>query len=272
MKLTVEEMRFFKREGYLIKRGVMDAALMARARQQIWDRATPSMQRDNPSTWVGPVKEEEVVEDDQLLAKNYRWHNYAMGAQDWVIEMLATNARVFGMAEQLLGKCQVVVPESIRGIYCTLPYADHSIDHNDCHTDGHPFQLGIVGYIDDVEPGGGGFRVWPGSHRPLYHVFDSQYLNQPNAAYAETLKWVGRGESVDCYGAAGDVVFWHQRLGHMAGHNYSGNIRQAALYDFCSKALGDFWRKELIPTPIMLEPPQANMWKDWSLELQALEI
>jgi hypothetical protein len=35
MKLTTEEMRFFKREGYLIKRGVMDPDLMAWARQQI---------------------------------------------------------------------------------------------------------------------------------------------------------------------------------------------------------------------------------------------
>jgi hypothetical protein len=26
-----------------------------------------------------------------------------------------------------------------------------------CHTDGHPFHLGVVGYIDDVPPGGGSF-------------------------------------------------------------------------------------------------------------------
>ena len=116
-QLSPEEIRFFKREGYLIKRGVMDAALMARARQQIWDRATPSMRRDDPSTWVGPVKEEEVVEDDQLLAKNYRWHNYAMGVQDWVVEMLATNARVFGMAEQLLGKCLLFHPHLVFVIF-----------------------------------------------------------------------------------------------------------------------------------------------------------
>ena len=272
MKLTTEDMRFFKREGYLIKRGAMNPQLMARAQEQIWEKATPSMKHDDPSTWVGPVKAEEEVDGEQLMAKNYRWHNYAMGTQDWVIEMLATNANVFGMAEQLLGKGQVIVPQMIRGIYCTLPYDDHSIDHNDCHTDAHTFQLGVVGYIDDVRPDSGGFRVWPGSHRPLYHAFDSQYLNEPNAAYDETLERVRRGESVDCHGAAGDVVFWHQRLGHMAGHNYSSNIRQAALYDFCSVELGDFWRKERVPTPIMLEPPQANMWKDWSPQLQALDI
>lgn len=272
MQLTIEEMFFFKRQGYLIKRGAMDPELMARARQQIWDKALLSMQHDDPATWVGPVKEEEVVEDPLLLAKGYRWHNYAMGRQKWVIEMLATNPNVFGMAEQLLGKGEVVIPDMIRGIYCTLPYDDHSINTNDCHTDGHTLQLGIVGYIDDVSPNSGGFRVWPGSHRPLYYAFESQYMNEPSSTYKETLERVRQEESIDCHGAAGDVVFWHHRLGHMAGHNYSSRIRQAALYDFCSKELGDWWNKKRVPTPIMLEPPNADMWKDWSPELQALEV
>ena len=28
------------------------------------------------------------------------------------------------------------------------------------------------------------------------------------------------------------VVFWHHRIGHAAGHNYSRQIRQAVWYDF----------------------------------------
>ena len=37
--LTTDEMRFFKRNGYLIKRGVLDPALMERARTRLWDGA-----------------------------------------------------------------------------------------------------------------------------------------------------------------------------------------------------------------------------------------
>ncbi|MDE0025176.1 MAG: phytanoyl-CoA dioxygenase family protein, partial [Spirochaetaceae bacterium] len=49
---------------------------------------------------------------------------------------------------------------------------------------------------------------------------------------------VNRGTPpVECHGKAGDVVFWHHRLGHMAGHNYSSRIRQAVLYDYCKRDL-----------------------------------
>ena len=36
MALSVEELRFFKRNGYLIKRKVMDPDLMAQARRRLW--------------------------------------------------------------------------------------------------------------------------------------------------------------------------------------------------------------------------------------------
>ena len=31
---------------------------------------------------------------------------------------------------------------------------------------------------------------------------------------------------VDCYGTAGTVVFYHNKLGHMAGNNYGAAIRR----------------------------------------------
>ena len=64
--------------------------------------------------------------------------------------------------------------------------------------------------------------------------------------------------AVDCWGKAGDVILWHHRTAHMAGHNYSDVIRQAILYDFTRVDL-DACR---------LDPPQDNMWRDWSEELQ----
>ena len=44
---------------------------------------------------------------------------------------------------------------------------------------------------------------------------------------------------------------------HMAGHNYSDVIRQAGLYDFTRTDL-DTCR---------LDPPQENMWRDWSADV-----
>ena len=52
--LTPDEIRFFKREGYLIKRGVLDPELMARARERKWEGAPARMKRDDPGSEASP--------------------------------------------------------------------------------------------------------------------------------------------------------------------------------------------------------------------------
>ena len=73
IRLSKEELMFFKREGYLVKRSVLDADLMARARDRLWEGAAPSQKRDEPDSWVGPFKEEEENEDSQNRRKGFRW-------------------------------------------------------------------------------------------------------------------------------------------------------------------------------------------------------
>ena len=164
------------------------------------------------------------------------------------------------MAEQLLGEGNLVQPDRVRGIYCTLPYGDVPKKSIGCHVDAHPFHLGAVGYIDDVPPEGGGFTVWPGSHQVFYYDYYSQYKNEPTPQYDVDRERISRGPGIECYGNAGDVVFWHHRIGHAAGHNYSQQIRQAVLYDFR--------KTELERT--QEEPPNEDMWRDWP-GIKALE-
>ena len=59
MRLTEAELVRFREEGFVAKYGVLDPELMARARQLLWDSAPPSVKRDDPTTWVGPIREEE---------------------------------------------------------------------------------------------------------------------------------------------------------------------------------------------------------------------
>ena len=160
--------------------------------------------------------------------------------------------------------------EGARGIYFTLPYGNKAREPDRAHTDGHPFQLGIVGLLSDVPVDGGAFKVWPGSHKRLYPTFQMQY-DQPRIPYYSHLpshKGIVHSEAyldelarlhedtqaVECSGRTGDVVFWHHRTAHMAGHNYTSVIRQAVL--------ADFWKTEL--DQYRCDPPQANMWRDWS--------
>ena len=162
----------------------------------------------------------------------------------------------------------LLIPESIPDISAVLPQLV-GLSYND-------LALEIVGrFIDDVPPEGGAFKIWPGSHKRLYKTFQMQY-DQPRIPYYEHMpSFKGLIQSpeyekeiklimkdtlpIDCWGSSGDVVLWHHRLAHMAGHNYSDKIRQAVLCDFIKKDL-DISRTL---------PPQENMWQDWSEDLNA---
>lgn len=298
MRLTSEQVTFFKEQGYLILRGAMDPSLCAAARDRLWDclPAGSMLVRDDPSTHIGPFPESETTTADQLnLRSGFRWQVRSVGTEAAMID-LAYSPDLMEVAEQLLGPGSLRQPivdgtpmgtmgpawpggptdpaqvsEGIRGIYCTLPYGDRPHEPEHPHTDGHPLHLGLVGLIDDVEPGGGAFKVWPGSHARLYPTHVLQY-DQPRIPYYDHLP-TAKGiihtpdylrelaaieadtEPVDCHGSAGDVVLWHHRLAHAAGHNHSTRIRQAILADFSRTDLDS----------CRLIPPHDDMWHDWAI-------
>jgi hypothetical protein len=261
MKLTDDELRFFKRQGYLILRDVMDPHLMARARDRLWDNPPPSVRRDEPESWIGPIRAEEESLERENTKSEYSWSYRKPGSEEWMIRLLATAPPIWSAAEQLLGKGQLVTPERIRGIYCTLPRTDRTEEENRCHCDGHAFSLGVVGYIDDVQPDGGAFSVWPGSHQLFYPTFTQRYMRELTSEYESLRQRLNQQPPVDCFGSAGDIVFWHQRLGHMAGHNHSQRIRQAVLYDFLHQSV----------KATAEDTPHEEMWTDWSDELRQIE-
>ena len=110
-----------------------------------------------------------------------------------------------------------------RGIYATLPQPRNTppTPVSGGHLDGHPFQLGVEAYIDDVEEGGGSLHLWPQSHRRVFAHFKRQHSNdpvdvtpggangvQPNALVARIAEDTA---PVETCGPAGTVVFWHHR-------------------------------------------------------------
>ena len=249
VRLTDDDIRFFVREGYLIKRGVLDPGLMARGRERMWRNLPPPLERGKPETWVGPFAE--PVDDSASHRHSYMWKYRQPGDEDWMVRLLAKDPSVMGMAEQLLGEGTLVEPDRIRGIYCVLPEGDAPPRPLGCHVDAHPFHLGVVGYIDDVGPNGGGFTVWPGSHRIFYHDFTRRYVFDKTPTYLAHKDEVSRMPHMDCHGRAGDIVFWHHRMGHSVGHNRSSRLRQAVLYDYKRADLDEG------------APPGDDMWVDW---------
>jgi hypothetical protein len=243
-RLNDEEIAFFKREGYLIKRGLLDPTLMARAQDQVWVAAPPELDRHNPDTWVGAFAQE-----------RFTWKYREPGSEAWMVELLPANPAVWAIAEQLLGEGSLQPPDRVRGIYLVFPEGDTPKRPVRLHVDQHPFHLSAVGYIDDVEPDGGGFTVWPGSHQKFYQDFTTRYTFNPTAEYEADRAFYNSQTPTECHGRAGDVVFWHHRIGHSAGFNRRSRIRQAVL--------ADFKKKDLAETQDL--PLASDMWSDWAV-------
>ncbi|MEM7033873.1 MAG: phytanoyl-CoA dioxygenase family protein [Chloroflexota bacterium] len=249
--LSDDDIQFFIDEGYLIKRNVLNSDLMAQARESLWANAPEKLDRDDPESWIGPF--ETMSDDRDSVRHGFTWKYRRQGSEDWMIRLLAKDPSVWAMAEQLLGTGNLMEPERVRGIYCILPEGEAPERPYGFHVDRHPFHLGVVAYIDDVVPNGGGFAVLPQSHRTFYYDFHTQYTMEPTDTLKKHIWQLCQKPYVDCHGQAGDIIFWHHRLGHSAGHNRSKNIRQAVLYDYRRRDLDD----------LLDSSPQPDMWRDW---------
>ena len=274
-RLTTEEIQTFKRQGYLIKRGILDPELMARARAHKWAGAPPRMKKDDPTTWPGPWRpEEELQEASDNCRLGFTWKYREPASEDWLVGMIATNPVIFGWAEQLLGKGEIVTPERVRGIYCRLPMGHLPEKPTICHCDVGPDHLhstshevlfaaglGVVGLIEDIPPHGGAFTVWPGTHRIIYDLFLSIEGLERNEAYKKRIIEFNDDLHVEGFGKAGDVLLWHRLLAHTAGHNRSEKIqlREAALCDYK--------KIENLDSPDLVS--YQDMWCQWSEEVRA---
>ena len=256
--LTKEDIHFFKSEGYLIKRGILDPSRMERAREAFWQAIPSEIERNVPETWARQLP---VREEPPNSMGGHVWNYREIGSEDWMIQLLPLNPKVWSMAEQLLGKGTLCSPDGIRGIYATFPKGDEPVETPTCHCEGHPFHLGIVGYIDRVYPHGGGLKVWPGSHRRFYYAYEGRYAAERDRRYNDNAEYFNQRPYVDFYGEAGDIVFWHHRLAHSGGHNHSRQIRLAVFYDFIKQ---DMEEK-------LNFPPAEDMWEDWSEEVRSCE-
>ena len=301
--LSPEELCFFKKYGYLIRKRALDRVACEAALERMWQTAPASIKRDDPATWR-PIPDEEASDDPLLVLQQTRWQLRGAATEQALIDLVFKRPLV-SWAEQLLGVGTLRAPkvggrpmgswgpawpggpvdpqlgEGVRGIYATLPSEPGAQRQPDqLHTDGHPFHLGVVCLLDNSPAEGGAFKIWPGSHQRFYPLFPMQYDQARIPFYEhlpshkgiihppEYLEEVERVEAdtpaVDCYGEQGDVVFWHHRLGHMAGHNYAEppTIRQALLYDYCKTELDT----------MRLDPPQQDMWRDWGDELKGAGV
>ena len=259
LNLTLEEIEHFKREGYLVKRGLVQAdAAFESLIDYVWDTVPDGvLARDDPSTWIDEPQKRwprSVVREIGIL-QGTGWKMRSpghYGREAAVLDVTANHPHVQAVVNQFLGG-PVERCERVRGIYVVLPKQPQSDGRLGPHVDHAAAQLCAMVLVDEIPPATGGFTVWPRSHLRLHRYWTSCQGAHFNKAIKHEFDQEFRDilmdtDPVEFVGSAGDVVFWHPRLIHSAGVNHSASrndprIRYVVPCDFQKTGYNIFRRR-----------------------------
>jgi hypothetical protein len=246
------ERREFARNGFLVRDDLVPEDLIADAYDAVVDGI-----------------EAEPTDPDDVIGAGYEANT------DGVDEapLTAVAEAVFPAVEALVGEDVLYPPGEGMQVALNFPAEDaaEQVPEPNAlsgHLDGYAnfdeepevytFRVAAAVYLDDVPPRGGGFTVWPGSHRVAATYFEDHALEavggKPNnsqlpAVGDEPGEWDydrRLSEQVEPYeiaGEAGTVVLWHSLLTHTAGINTGERIRMAAISRFPRQDEGEIRRE-----------------------------
>ena len=233
-ELSRDEIHSFKRRGFLIKRGVLrDSSVLDEAQSYFWSNVPRGIiRRDEPATWFDSPHTKMNPEDHPLVGA-LRGTNWKMrspgvngiGSEPFLVDGIANHPRMTEIVGSFLGS-EVKHVSRVRGIYGVLPKEADVHETLHPHGDYMAAELSAMVLLHDTPPRYGGFTVWPGSHVRLHCHWDKVHGSTIDESRAEgyrlTRDQVLRDTSpVEFTGNAGDVIFWHPRLLHSAGVNFS---------------------------------------------------
>lgn len=285
------EVDFFRREGFLVKRGLLDPPKLAAAMDRIWlhtlanvparEGSGWTLSREDPATWVnpqwarmpphpesGPHQGRQPIE---YYGGTLKLHD--IGDARYLLDLLPDEPRVLAVAHALLGK-DLRPSHRTRGVYALFPTEEAASLLP--HTDQVCQQLNACAYLEDVKPGNGGFTVYPGSHELVFraHRYESNW--SPLPSLRDVLRRVAEQiEPCEIVAEKGSVIFWHGRMVHSSGIHLGPDIRWALFADFTQerevlsdeehRRVGQFeWFKnaKLFRNDW---PVGADLWRHWNI-------
>jgi Phytanoyl-CoA dioxygenase (PhyH) len=229
--LSDQHIRNFCSAGYCVSRVSIPDEIATRAVEKVWELCPPSFQANKPQTWQGEFRDCCKTQSIKDRGGRVKFRECLRGER-WLYDLTAGNRDVLGMVAELIG--EPVEPEYVRGLYPVFPTRPRPA-HGHC--DRHKFQVGVVLYLSDVLPQGGGFTVWPGSHYSMAKHQGTLGGDDRFETFETALTEVEAStRPVEIKGPTGTLVLWHQRLVHTAGRNTQRAVRHATLCDFKNQA------------------------------------
>jgi|GEM_PF-573290 hypothetical protein len=227
--LSEAEVAFFKKNGFLVKRGLLDEPeTFGRVVDLVWENVPRELvKRDDPETWTDAPQGEWTAEDGDkgpFRRGSWKMRSRTIGTEPFLVDGIANHPRMQQMVSRFIGE-PVRRANRVRGIYCIFPKSPDREARLDPHGDHTGAQLSAMVFAGTAPPHCGGFTIWPGSHY-MSHVYHTTVYGPLDPDRADEYvkardELLNRVTPVEFHGNAGDVVFWHPRLVHGPGVNYS---------------------------------------------------
>lgn len=239
--LSDAQKRAFVRAGHLVVPDAVDPRTVARAREAV--REAADADPDDPETWptgenVNLFPPEDVADADPFRAINDRLHEYcaALVGEGLLTRDGGASLQVALRYPRAEGLRDPEAPQ----LSDVSSHVDGYLDVEGGEGDVVPHTVMASLYLDRVEPYGGGFTAWPGSHRDVCEYFRDHPVQEGKGGVPAP---DGRGgwsdrprdevfDPLELTGGAGTVVLWHGRLEHEGGINLSERARTAAIKRF----------------------------------------
>ena len=221
MALTEEQITSYQNSGYLLASDLIPDAVSARAETAMWKLM--QMNPDNPETWSRvPDTADEYTESRGVVTFN--------GVQDPDLMACITDDYLTAVA-QLLGEPigSLHPPEAIHTQNLIQRNADWKLPNP--HVDGipkehmhktfpGPYRITSLFYLSDVKHQGGGTCAWPGSHRKIRQLAESDPIKYEHLYdLNKDIPSLDLGDPIELTPKRGDILFFQ----HLFGHNGSPN-------------------------------------------------
>lgn len=163
--LSTEEAQFFKSEGFLFKRALLEEPeTFERVIDHFWAQVPRGLlRRDDPTSWYN-VPEDAWTEDDAVNVGRLHKGNWkarsrgGIGTETFLVDGIANHPRMRTLAECFIGG-PIKKANRVRGIYAIFPHAPETAGQLGPHADYMAAQLAAMVFIDDIPPHCGGFTI-----------------------------------------------------------------------------------------------------------------
>jgi phytanoyl-CoA hydroxylase len=228
MTLAADDVATYRRDGYLVVRGLLGNGLVEACRQALSDLAADRIPKRETRIWLEPgFKIEEIpVESREFYVRKYM--DYVGDAP--ALKAAAMSRRLHLILDQLLGSGRVLFQEM------ALVKPPRIGSDKPWHQDASYFRLtdpsliaGVWIALDAATRNNGCMEVVPGSHhggpRPHVHENDLARCAMPD-------DMVSRSEARALEMEPGDALIFHALLHHFTGPNRSNGHRRAIQFHY----------------------------------------